>query len=785
MTRPPASIRRMRRLAWGATALVLALATTVPLALDRPPRPAPRSAPARAFSAERAMDHVRAIAGAPRPVGSTRVAEVRGYLVRTLREMGLEPRVQVATAVRGWRAARSENVVTRIRGTGPSAPGSAILLSAHYDSVPMGPGAGDAGAAVAAVLETARALASGPPLARDVIVLLNCPEESFLQGATAFVEQDPWAPEVGFVVNMDPGGVSGPALMHGTSPGNGWLIRQVEAAVPELFATSLAATVKDLMGDRNDDFAIYRAAGWAGVDVAFIGGAGRYHSRLDRPEALDPGSLQNLGSYALGLARQLGSAASLDRRAPDAVYFDLVGSYLVAYPESWSLPLAVLALLLAVAAIGWARRAGELSFRGLLAGAGAQLAATALAVVTCFGAWRALAGTDRVTGAFLTGHQYRDGAFLLLFVALTVAAVSAVDTVCRRRLSLASAFLGAQLWWVVLALVTSARLPGTSYLFVWPVLATLAGTLGALVLRARQRPLLGAILLVVSGLPALVLAAPLVHTIAGALGTGDGPYLMALVSLVLGLELPALRLLAGWSGPVPRGAESERSPARWFLPAAAVLVAGLALASLLSFRFDARHPRTDFLVYGLDADTGQAVWATRSRASETIRPSHWTAPLLGASPVEGELRAFYPFSSARFLSAPAPALALAPPEAEVVAEEDGPDRRLLRLRVRSPRGAEVVEGVTAEPVLAWRIDGHPVSNLQVFAFHGVPPEGFELEVELPAGKDLELVLLDQSYGLPPGAGGKALPARPPGLMPEPSGGLVFTDATLVRRRLDL
>ncbi len=766
-----------------AVAVLLALAVWIPVALDRPPAPAPRSAPADAFSAERAMDHVRALAGAPRPVGSPAAARVRGYLVRTLRKMGLSPRVQIATAVRGWRAARAENVVARIRGTGPPAPGSAILLSAHYDSVPMGPGAGDAAAAVAAVLETARALTAGPPLARDVIVLLNCPEESFLQGATAFVEEGPWSEEVGFAVNMDPGGVSGPALMHGTSAENGWLIRQVQAAVRQPFTTSLAATVKDLMGDRNDDFAVYRDAGWAGVDVAFIGGGLHYHSRLDRPEALDPGSLQNLGSYALGLARHLGNAASLDRRSPEAVYFDLVGSHLVAYPASWSLPLAILALLLAAGAVAWARRAGTVSTRGLLAGAGVQLGAAALAVLACLGVWRALAGTDRVTGAFLTGHQYQGGAFLLLFVAITAAAFTALHAAVHRRLSLEAAFLGAQLWWVVLALVTSARLPGTSYLFVWPVLATLMGTLGSLTLRARRaRPSLSATLLVVSGLPALVLAAPLVDTIAGALGTGDGPYLMALVALVLGLELPALRLLAG---PIGSAGDTGRASVRWLLPGAALAVAGVALVAIVSFRFDARHPRTDFLVYGLDADTGQAVWATRSRASETLRPSAWTAPRLSASPEHGELRAFYPFSSARFLRAPAPALALAPPEAEVVGEEDGPDRRLLRLRVRSPRGAQIVEGVTAEPVLAWRIDGHPVSNPQVFAFHGVPPEGFEVEVELPPGKGLDLVLLDQSYGLPPEVGGEALPARPSGLMPEPSGGLVFTDATLVRHRVTL
>ena len=57
-------------------------------------------------------------------------------------------------------------VVARLEGSNPG--GKAVLLMAHYDSVPAGPGAGDDLSGVAAILEAARALKAGPPPANPV-----------------------------------------------------------------------------------------------------------------------------------------------------------------------------------------------------------------------------------------------------------------------------------------------------------------------------------------------------------------------------------------------------------------------------------------------------------------------------------------------------------------------------------------------------------------------------------------------------------------------------------------
>jgi Zn-dependent M28 family amino/carboxypeptidase len=84
--------------------------------------------------------------------------------------MGLRPEVQTTTVVNHTGtpliAGTVHNIVARLQGTEQS---KALLLVAHYDSVPTGPGASDDGAAVAAMLETLRALKASTPLRNDVI----------------------------------------------------------------------------------------------------------------------------------------------------------------------------------------------------------------------------------------------------------------------------------------------------------------------------------------------------------------------------------------------------------------------------------------------------------------------------------------------------------------------------------------------------------------------------------------------------------------------------------------
>src|SRR5206468_4725185 len=99
---------------------------------------------------------------------------VRARLVATLQQMGLHPAVHDQMACNDFQKARlvaCARVRNVIAALGPS-NGKALLLSAHYDSVPVGPGASDDGIGVATLLEVG-SLLKDRPLSRPVILLFN------------------------------------------------------------------------------------------------------------------------------------------------------------------------------------------------------------------------------------------------------------------------------------------------------------------------------------------------------------------------------------------------------------------------------------------------------------------------------------------------------------------------------------------------------------------------------------------------------------------------------------
>ncbi len=92
----------------------------------------------------------------------------------------------------------SQNVVIRVPGT--ERPDEVIALSAHYDSVPMGPGAYDDMSGVAIVLEACRYFAAHPPR-RTMEFLLFGAEEKGLQGSRAFVRAH--GPMERYLINLN------------------------------------------------------------------------------------------------------------------------------------------------------------------------------------------------------------------------------------------------------------------------------------------------------------------------------------------------------------------------------------------------------------------------------------------------------------------------------------------------------------------------------------------------------------------------------------------------------
>ncbi len=224
-----------RRRVGGALAL-LALAAIVVLSwvLQQPPDPVPASAPATAFSSERAYTDLQRIAGTePTPIGSVGSDAIRDHLAAVMSAAGFNVEVQTGVGSQTFQSAtvagRVDNVVATLPGNDST---GSVVLAAHYDSTFGTPGAADDKASVAAMLETARALVSAGPLRNDVIVIFTDGEEAGLLGASSFVAEHPLADRGGVILNWEATGNAGPSVMFETTSGNAELIKEFAASAP-------------------------------------------------------------------------------------------------------------------------------------------------------------------------------------------------------------------------------------------------------------------------------------------------------------------------------------------------------------------------------------------------------------------------------------------------------------------------------------------------------------------------------------------------------------------------
>lgn len=485
--------------------LVLALGLALGLYGSRPPAAMGTDAPPQEFSAARAVSHLRHIASQPHPFGSEANAQVRAYLIATLRDLGLEVRVKktsrMVTRAGLVKAGGVENIVATLRGTANS---GAVMLMAHYDSVPESPGAADDGAGVSSILEVVRAVRAGPPLRNDLIVLLTDGEEAGLVGAAGFAADHlDLASWVGLVVNLEARGSSGPVLMFETSEENGWLIPEFARAAPYPLASSLMYSVYKLLPN-DTDLSEFRITGVSALNFAFTETHQNYHSSLDTPENLDPRSVQHMGMNTLGLTRHFGNLAQPVVKQADCIYFNWLGHRLLFYPVwvGWVLTATTFVLLSAAFVAG--RRGGLMKWSFASLGAFLVLILSISAgMLLVWYAIRLLIGDSLLPGDTLSNQ--------LLFAGLV--AIGAL--VGNWTMTALSAKLGARELTggiVLVAAILAAGVlffrPGASYFLQWPALLGAGGLLlGLRADESSRRALYGLLV----ALPVVVLFAPLAY----------------------------------------------------------------------------------------------------------------------------------------------------------------------------------------------------------------------------------------------------------------------------------
>jgi hypothetical protein len=728
-------------------ALILAGALAGMTSLARPEVISANS-PETEFSAERAMQHVSAISGAPHPPGSEEIEKVRAYLIAELQTMGLSPEVQDTSiaVLKGSTvyATSVKNIIVVIPGTDST---KAVLLDGHYDTREMTPGASDCGSCVATALETARAILAGPPLKNNVIVLLTDNEEyGGGLGAAAFVDRHPLADEVGMVLNFEALGSTGPSRLFQTGPNSGWAVREVGKVTSHPVGQSWFYEIFRLT-PIGTDLTWFNKAGIPGLDFGYWAKGTDYHTMRDNPETIDLRSLQHHGSYALALTQHFGNqdlnAASANKG--DAVYFSLFYKVFVSYPTAWALPLALLTgLILVIVAVSGIRRE-QITIHGTLKGLGGFLLSMLVSGGVATGIWFGVAQLHSEYQAMLTyrGLLYNAQFYFYAFTALAIAIAASILAWLRRKTSVIDLHFGALVFIWLFAISTSILLPGFSYLTTWPLLFS-ALALGW-VLKSKSSGDNTAqtdILLTIGALPSVILFTPFLYVLynfalAPMIGT-----LGLFVSMLLGFLIPQLDLFT----------RTHKWRLTWVM--VLICIVFLVIGSLTA-GFDTDNPRPNEVAYFLDADSGVATWFSGGPIQDD-----WTKQFFSTEPERGTVGELFPIaqrSGFPIIKAEAPKIALDAPVVEVLSDQNTGSVRTLQLNLSSPRGAPIImlDVEPYESVQAVIFDGKRIESIESeinawnLTYYAVPQDGFEITLELDPLQAINLQISDQTWELAP------------------------------------
>jgi hypothetical protein len=754
------------------SAAILAAILALSIAALRPPTPKPLNAPAAEFSAARAIATLHRILGndAPHPIGSPADDDVRNRIVDELNALGYEPQVQTAFACSGFgTCATVRNVLARIDGTetDAAAPRTAVLLAAHYDSVPAGPGDSDDGTGVAAVLEIAGVLKSLPTPRHSIILLLDEGEEAGLLGARAFVDSHPWAKGVRAAVNLDARGTSGPSLMFETGSANDWTLRLFARYAPRPATSSIFYTVYQQLPS-DTDFTIFKAASYQGMNFAYIGDEPQYHTPLDNSANVKPGSLQHHGENALPMILGLANA---DLSAPpqgEAVFFDLLGRRVIHWPSRRTFPVAICALIFLLAEILWLLRRKRLVLRRLAWGMSAWL----ITMIITGGVALIVIRLIHMGGATPVNWVAHPLPLQILTWMLAVTVVVIHAMLFAPRAKFWGLWSGVWMWWTLLAVVVSWRAPGMSYLLLVPAIAAVLGGLPA-VLRRRENgadlTLAAIVPLAVAGLVGFTPA----HLLYAALGNQG----LILIALTVGLLLTPLAPLCADL----RGIAGLRG---LIFPWVPILATGLAaFVAIVAPPYSAKAPERVNIEYSQDADSGASQWIVQPNSGRLSEPVRMAANFRRTD------RAF-PWDPRVAFVANAQHLNLAAPTFTILEASQGNGKRNYRALLRSERGAPYAAVLfpPGSQVESVSIEGHPVppetqgvrdyfGGWQMYACPAMPAGGVEVSFAVPPGKSFEVSAADQSYGLPP-EGTFLLNSRPLTATPSQNG-----DVTIVTRRI--
>jgi hypothetical protein len=747
---------------------IMALLLSVVVLRQQSPAPKGVDAPSDQFSAGRVQVLLKEILaeGGPHWAGSEQNHRVRQRIVSAFESLGYGVEVQERVVCREWAGAFTscgevQNIVTRLPGR---EAGPALMLAAHYDSVPAGEGVADDGHAVASILEMARILKEQGPHRNSIVFLLTDSEEIGMLGAEGFVANHPWMRDVAVVLNLEARGTSGQSYMFETSEENGWLVDAYASTVRQPASSSLHYEIYRILPN-DTDLTIFRAGGLAGLNFAFIDRVSHYHTPLDSFENLDFGSVQHQGDSVLAVVQEL---AEVDLDKPpsgNAAWTDLLGFTVVRWPASWTIPLSVLALLLLLTAAARLMRRHMVTTRGLLLGLLAAFVCLLTTVLLGLGlTW--------VVGLVASEPSPWYAYPLPMRIALWAAALLSGGLVATGWAGRAGAWglaVGAGLWWALLALTLGIVLPGAAITLLLPTLvmgvvfAIVAFTRLARSVLARELAFIG------SAVGAGIIWFPLSLAFESAVSFDLSPI------VTIGLGLVASTLAPLFAVPQAR----TRLRRGLLIASAAAVFLATGIASFVP-PFSAASPQQVNITHFDDVSAGTAYWTGASFPGAVREPLR---SYFDANPI-----AIFPWNSAPVLVASAQVFTAPAPDLEVLSQEVVTGERMVKAQLRSLRGADLI--TLQVPVAALNavivadkrfvVTSNGAANgYYTLQCYGRACNGLVVQLHLKEETPVEVLVTDFTVGLPPD-GESLLQARSPTGVPVDQG-----DQTIIMKRVVL
>lgn len=574
------------------------------LKLFSPPKALPATAEATAFSAERAMEHLKIIAKKPHSLGTPENEQVIDYLVQELTTLGLEVSIQDTLVSRTregsprTRISRVKNIIGRLKGQATS---KAVMLMAHHDSQPNTPGAADDGSGVVAILETIRAIKASGPLKNDLIVLITDAEEIGLMGAKAFVDFHPLLKEIGILVNVEARGNFGVSMSFEMNPENGWIVQEFAKAAPYPFANSMAYEIYKVMPN-DTDFSMFRETPIAGVNSATVEGLVHYHSMTDTPENISLDLVQHHGSNMLGMARHFGNLDIQETKAPDAIFFNPLGSALVIYPATYDLPLLLLTVFLFVLTIVIGIKKQQVKLIDLFNGTGYFLIILALVGIGSYLLQQVILSMNPHYTLFYGNSFYNIAYYFLAFIGF-VGLFYAIVYSFQPKVNSLSLSLGGLLMLIMAMFGLTMSLPTGTYVLYYPISIFLGVQLLLLCLdiTTKNKPVAFAAGQFLAVVPAIGLWTQTIYLLFHTFGLTEAVIAPVLLFCFLGmLMIPILRMISLWKKSV-----------------LTVFASLVFLLGMIGGHFTANNtiekPLQTFLMYSIDADNQKAAWATTKK----------------------------------------------------------------------------------------------------------------------------------------------------------------------------